>query len=561
MEKLESSDFLFHSHCPSCGSSDGNGVYSDGHTHCFVCGHHTGATGSSPTTPNQKRGPHLSSLIQDGQILPLDKRGIAQDTCRKFGYTCSTHGGSPVQVAPYYDLNGDLVGQKVRKPGKDFYTLGDVTKTALPFGSHAWPKGGRMLVLTEGEIDAMSVAQMWGLKYPVWSISCGADKPFNDLGERMPMNGIRKYISRNKEHLSAFDKVVICFDSDEAGRESARAAAAVIGPKAVIADLAPFKDANEMLVAEQGDALIKAIYNAQPYKPEGIVEMHSLKAAVKEAPQYGPSWPWEGLTELTYGIQQPYIYCIGAATGAGKTDVLSQIACHLVREHKLPIGMFMLEEEPRTTALGLASKWAGKRLHTPVGWDEEAFDEAWDGLNAAAPVFLYDSFGSNEWGGVKEKIEYLFHTYGVRHFFVDHLTAFAAAEDDERKALEKIMESMSSLVTKYSLTIFLVSHLATPEGKPHEEGGRVMVRNFKGSRAIGFWSHGMLGLERNQQVEDISERHTTTVRILKLRKFGDNVGKQVRLKYDTVTGILNETAPLDDLGFGEEEPTGDGGSF
>jgi twinkle protein len=53
-----------------------------------------------------------------------------------------------------------------------------------------------------------------------------------------------------------------------------------------------------------------------------------------------------------------------------------------------------------------------------------------------------------------------------------------------------------------NVMLTFVSHLATPEGKPHEEGGRVMIRHFKGSRAIGFWCHFMFGLERNQQDQD-----------------------------------------------------------
>ena len=33
----DSSSFLYHTMCPHCGSSDGYGVYSDGHGFCFVC--------------------------------------------------------------------------------------------------------------------------------------------------------------------------------------------------------------------------------------------------------------------------------------------------------------------------------------------------------------------------------------------------------------------------------------------------------------------------------------------------------------------------------------------
>ena len=36
----DESEFLYHAPCNRCGSSDGNSVYSDGHTYCFVCNHY-----------------------------------------------------------------------------------------------------------------------------------------------------------------------------------------------------------------------------------------------------------------------------------------------------------------------------------------------------------------------------------------------------------------------------------------------------------------------------------------------------------------------------------------
>src|SRR5207237_292665 len=122
---------------------------------------------------------------------------------------------------------------------------------------------------------------------------------------------------------------------------------------------------------------------------------------------------------------------------------------------------------------------AGKTFHIPdAGWTPDDMDVAWATLMNSGRVFLYDSFGANEWDVIREKIEYLAHAEGVRYFFLDHLTALAAAEDDERLALERIMSEMGAMVQKLDIAIFLISHLSTPEGKPHEEGGRVMIRHF-----------------------------------------------------------------------------------
>jgi twinkle protein len=158
-------------------------------------------------------------------------------------------------------------------------------------------------------------------------------------------------------------------------------------------------------------------------------------------------------------------------------------------------------------------------------------------------VYLYDSFGANDWYAIRDKMEYLYHNYGVQYFFLDHITALAAALDtDERKGLDKIMESMGSFVKKIPVAIIFISHLATPEGRPHEEGGRVMIRHFRGSRAIGFWAHFMFGLERNQQAEDPQERSLTTFRVLKDRYTGRAVGETFYFTYNFETGMLSESA-------------------
>jgi twinkle protein len=124
-----------------------------------------------------------------------------------------------------------------------------------------------------------------------------------------------------------------------------------------------------------------------------------------------------------------------------------------------------------------------------------------------------------------------------------NLTALAAAADDERTALERIMSEVASLVKELGIWIGFVSHLSTPEGAPHEEGGRVKIRHFKGSRAIGFWAHDLFGLERNQQAEDGDERNFTTYRVLKCRHFGGATGKTFSIIFDDKTGRLGEASP------------------
>jgi len=467
----------------------------------------------------------------------LPTRKITAATCKAFNYRKSTFGGRPVQIAPYYNADGQLVAQKLRFPDKTFMWLGD-SKEALPFGAQAWQKTGKKIVVTEGEIDALTMSQAQGNKWPVVSIGCGAGAQ------------IRKYFASHKEYFNGFDEVILMFDMDEPGRAATKVAAEVLGARARVAELpAPFKDANEVLNADKADLLIDAMWRAKEYRPEGIVNMADLKEAVKERPSWGLSWPFETLTGLTFGIRLGELYALGAGTGIGKTDFFAQTIMHLVKEHKMSVGVFSLEQQPSETATRIAGKFVKKNLHVPdSGWTETDLDEAWALLMQGGKVFLYDSFGNNEWEIIKEKIEYLSHAEGVKYFFLDHLTALAAWQDDERKALEVIMSDMGSLVKKLNITIFFISHLATPDGASHEEGGRVTIRHFKGSRSIGFWCHYMFGMERDQQHEKENVRAITTFRVLKDRYTGRSTGSTFYLGYDHQTGMLYESAPPSEVG-------------
>lgn len=544
------SSFLRHMPCSACGSRDNNALFTDGHQHCFGCGAHTRGDGSVSEVPRQARA---IGLIP-GEVKGLTSRKITAETCAKFGYLVGQFKNKTVQAAPYYDADGKLVAQKIRSANKKFKVLGDI-KEALPFGAQVWPKTGKMLVVTEGEIDALSMSQVQGNRYPVVSIGCGAGAQ------------IQKYVGRHRDYFRGFDKVVLMFDQDEPGKEAAKTAAKVIGSKAHIADL-PMKDANAMLQAGRVEELVAAMWRAKAYRPEGILDMADLKEKVMQAPVMGLTWPFPKLTEYTYGIRLGEVISLGAGTGIGKSDLYTQVIQHLVTEHKVKVGVFALEQMPVETATRIAGKLAQKTFHIPdSGWTDSDKEAAWSKLMDSGKVFLYDSFGQNDWEPVKDKIEYLRYDHDVRYFFVDHLTALAACQEDERKALETIMAEMGALVKQLDCTLFVISHLSTPEGKSHEEGGRVTIKNFKGSRAVGYWSSYMIGLERDQQAENATNRSTTAVRILKDRYTGRSTGEVFHIGYDQSTGMLYETESPKDAkgaarhGFDEDEGDTDEDSF
>lgn len=468
----------------------------------------------------------MNADLLQGQVRALDKRGISEETCAKFGYVVGERGGVTYQIAPYHK-DGHIVGQHLRTAKKAFSWVGEAKDVEL-FGQHLWRDGGKMVVVTEGEIDCMTVSQLQGNKWPVVSIPSGAASA-------------KKAIANNLEWLCKFDHVVLMFDMDEAG-ETATLASAPVFPvgKCKVARL-PLKDANDMLQAGRGSEVIDAIWGAKEYRPDGIVTLADVREKVMLAPEVGLPWVFPTLTKLTHGRRLGEVYALGAGTGVGKTDVLTQQIEFDLSTLQQRVAIFFLEQAPAESTKRIAGKAAHKRFHVPdAGWTTEELKSTLDKLDTSGKLFMYDHFGAADWETMKANIRYLAHSQEVKLFYIDHLTALAAMEDDERKALETIMADIGMLVKELNICITLISHLATPEGKPHEEGGRVMIRHFKGSRAIGFWCHFMFGLERDQQCEDVANRKVTTFRVLKDRFTGQATGQVFYLSYDENTGMLYE---------------------
>ncbi len=528
----DESEFIHHAPCYDCGSSDANAVYTDGHAHCFACGAHTPSTDSPPRRPPMSNNVKLVS----GAPQALKKRGISEETCAKWGYCVGMIDDTSVQIANYR-LDGQVVGQKLRFPDKDFAVRG---KLKCLYGQHLWNKG-KMLVVTEGEIDAMSVSQAQGNKWPVVSVPNGAQ-------------GAAKAMAKQLDWLAGFETIILMFDQDEEGRLASAECAELFETGRVKIATLPLKDANDMLVAGKVKELINAIWQAKPWRPDGIVTVADIHDALLAPLPVGVPWPWETLTKLTHGRRPGEVYFLGAGTGIGKTDVFTQIIAQTITDLGEPVGVFYLEQPPQETVRRIAGKLYGKRFHVPNGgWASDEWETAVAKLEKDDRLFLYNHFGSTDWSVIKARIRYLNKAHGVRHIFLDHLTALAAHADDERRELEMLMAEIAGLAQELGLYFYGISHLATPDGKPHEEGGRVMIRHFKGSRAIGFWSHFMFGLERNQQAEDEDDQHTTVFRCLKDRFTGQSTGKVFYLSYDEETGRLHETfADGEGYGFNDE---------
>ena len=541
MEHGESTAIRVHLPCPDCGSHDALCEYSDGHTYCFSCHTYHGAEESKGVGSSKTKA---IIPIENMKLDSLRARGITEETCRAYSYYKVRMAEGWAQVANYYDDEGKIIGQKLRFANKIFKVRGDISNRF--YGQQKWAGGGgRKLVITEGEIDCLTVSQLQGNKYPVVSLPLGA-------------GSAKKVFKANMDWLNSFEQVIVMFDMDEAGRQGVKSIEGLLKPNKLYVANLPLKDTNECLLNGKGQDVIKAIWSAKPYMPDGIINGKDTwdEVSKEDDNDEGYPYPWDiDLNKMTMGIRKGELTVLTAGTGVGKTTFVRELAYDMGVDKHLKVGMLMLEENVKRTVKGLMSIAAGKRLYiNRQGLSDEEFKAAFDKTMGTGNYVLYEHFGSLEGDNLMDKIRYMAVGEKCDFIILDHVSiAVSGIEgDNERKLIDVLMTIMRSLVEETGVGLIVISHLRrVPDQQAHEEGGATSLSQLRGSGAIAQLADTVIGLERNQQA-DGRKKNLVRVRVLKNRWTGET-GIAGYLFYDRDTDRLTAVDRLSDFDDDDED--------
>jgi twinkle protein len=537
----------------SCGSyalqvfeKDGGGY--DGF--CFACGryepnpYHDKPEGYKPhailKTPEQIEAEMVE--VSQFQTLALPDRKLRKESLEYFGVKIGVSeedGETPVtHYYPYYNQEGVLTGYKVRLiHDKRMWAIG-TTKGVTFFGwQQAVQAGGKKLFITEGELDAVALFQIFkdhnkGTQYAdlnpaIVSLSNGSGGAEKQLAQMLPE--IRK----------TFKEIILVFDMDKPGRDAAEKVLRIC-PDALVATL-PSKDANQCLVDGRSKACYNACqFNAQKPKNTRLVNGRDIHEEAKEPPKYGVPWPWKHITEATRGIRLGETIYIGAGQKQGKSEIVNTLAAHFIKEMNWKVFLVKPEESNKKTYKLVAGKLAGKFFHDPTKpFDEAAYEEAGKVLdNNLLMLNLYQHVG---WDTLKGDIRAAA-AEGCKVVIIDPITNLTNGMDaaTANVKLQEIAQELSAMALDLNVVIFIFCHLRNPDsGTPHERGGEVLSSQFAGSRAMARSCNLMLGLEGNRDPNlQSEERNLRTLVLLEDREFGET--GRYKLYWDKATGLFNE---------------------
>lgn len=298
----------------SCGSSNGLQVFTDEkgnyNGYCFACStfvpdpYQDKPKDYKPTVIKKTYEQIQAEIaeISTYKTIDLPDRKLRADSLAYFGVkigVSEVDGVTPVtHYYPYYK-DGELVAYKVRLiETKRMWAIGS-TKDVNLFGwQQALSSGAKRLYITEGELDAVSLYQIFKdsnrdpqyaqFNPAIVSLSNGAGSAPRDLAKAL------------KEIRQTFKEIVLVFDMDEPGKKAMEEVVKII-PDALCATL-PAKDVNDCLVQGRSKACHSAVlFNAQRPKNTRLVHASEVVESARKEAEWGFSYPYKALTDLTRG--------------------------------------------------------------------------------------------------------------------------------------------------------------------------------------------------------------------------------------------------------------------
>lgn len=375
----------------------------------------------------------------------------------------------------------------------------------------------------EGALDAYSIYQLLGSKYPA-------------VGVRSASSALKE-CQQHREYLNSFENIYLCFDNDPPGKKAALEVAKLFDFNKVFNIIMPVvngkrEDPNDLLQQGKYKEFNSLWWNAKKFVPEGIITSHSeiWELISSRSPDPLCSYPWPTIQDMTYGLFPGQFVVIKAPTKIGKTEFISHIEYEVLTKTDYNIGVIHIEDRKDITPKRYATYQLGKTCHLPDSFitNEEIYEAYKAAVRRDNRVHIYSHFGSKDPDVILDTIRFLVTVCGCKFIFLDHITLVISglADDDERRALDRIATSLATMTNDLDFCCVAISHV--------NDNGQ-----SRGSRTIEHTAHTIISLSRNKNAEDETERNTTLV-TLEGNRFCGLTGPAGRLLFNRETWRMNE---------------------
>jgi len=469
--------------------------------------------------------------------IPKPYRGVPSEVYKGLGVRWEKNGN---EVSMYYpitvveDGNERVVGYKIRKHPKEFYSVGYVGK--LGGFLNQSNAVADTLIIVGGEICLASMIHaLESDKYR---------KSYNVVSSSLGEDSTATMIKLNYDWVNAHKKIICALDNDEAGLAAYEKVKAVVDNSKLYRAALRHKDINDYMKVGDFDKIITDVYwNAQAINDWGIsgsgdIYEEMLKAAVTESIPL-PSF-LKGLDNVfPSGIGLGEIWNLGSNTSTGKTVVVNQLTLDWVMNSPHRMLIVTMEDSVGSYGLKIASKVTGINLMMIKDVEERV--KILKDNKEEIDKYLYLEDGSHRFNimrkipddveELKEAVLQSIKLYDSRIILFDPLSSVIHKLSNEEQTSWMLFEE--KLKTQYMVTSINVLHSRKTSGgaQSQSEGASMNEEDFKGSGAIiGTGTINMM-LSRNRMSEDPIERNTTKIKVSKNRTYGVTMELAAQIYY------------------------------
>lgn len=433
---------------------------------CHKCGWNGKIKTDKETTMEYKKPElkYMKPLADKGREFLLS-RGITEEVIdnNKIVSTSDSKG----ILFPYFK-NGELINYKIRGiDNKSFMQSKDAEPLVYNYDAC---KGIDNIVICEGEMDSLSW-EVAGVKAHT-SVNMGAP----NVGDK----NVDKKLECLNTCYDIFEEAKIIYiatDEDENGRNLQKELVRRFGAeKCLLVNLQPFKDANEVLIAEGVDGLKKRISTSTNPKVEGIFSLSDVKSSMLDGfhngqergtttyiPEVDKAWTWRsGEVNIWTGYQNE-----------GKSIFLNQLATLKAALDGWRFGIFSPENMPITDFFNdIVEMYIGKSSDPFYRhqMNLKEYEEAMDFVQKH--FFVIYPKKDFQLSTLFERAKYLVRTKGINSLIIDpYNTVHHRMKSGEREDLyiSRFMSELKRFALDNSVSVNLVAHQVTPA---KDESGR-----------------------------------------------------------------------------------------
>lgn len=409
----------------------------------------------------------------------MASRGISRETTERYKITTQTKHDN-ILVFPFYDESGVMRFVKYRKTDFD-KSKGDKNKEwseadTMPilFGMQECSSGGA-LVITEGQIDSLSVAD------------CGIPNAVS-----VPTGAVgMTWIENCWDWLMQFSELII-FGDNEHGKITLVDKIAERIPKPIkvvrAADYYGEKDANDILRKYGKQAIIEAIANAEDLIVSHIKELADVETVdLNSMPCIETGMP--EVDKIIGGMYFGQVILLTGKRGEGKSTLMSQLIANATEGGNRTLAYSgELTDYHFKRWLDLQIAGDGNLISRVNQYGDNIYTiptDITEKINAwyRGKIYIYDnntlSDDEEECTQLLDTIELAIQRHGINFICLDNLmTALDVDLDkDIYRAQSKFLKRLKKIAVKYNVVVLLVAH-------PKKTKDDVVIEDIAGSGDI-----------------------------------------------------------------------------